>query len=399
MPLITPELIQKKSEILWNNQAFLKSEITGIPFFPLEISAGSVCAKDMLAHFSMVQSSVKTLQEKSKASLGFGYDIEYKQVNHRRLGIQKLPARIHISTRADFLFLIKKEKEAILFQTALARLRADLPEILPLVEQKPLVLLTYYAVLPALIAVCQFFKEYPKPDTYIRELDIPGVDTKFIEGHRPILKQMLDLLLPAHAINEDFVNVANHGFEKRFYLKYDMPLIRFRLLDTRLIATLGLQDVSTSLAEFACLDLPVKKVFITENKINGLSFPMVPDAMVIFGLGYGIQSLKEVGWLGTKEIFYWGDIDTHGFAILSMVRHYFPDIRSFLMDRNTLFDFKSLWVKEEKEKRSCADLSLLTRDEHTLYRDLLEDVHGQRVRLEQERISHAYVKRCLAELR
>ncbi len=224
------------------------------------------------------------------------------------------------------------------------------------------------------------------------------MDTKFIEAHRPILKQMLDLLLPAHAINANFVNVANHGFEKRFYLKYDMSIIRFRLLDAYLISAMGLQDISTPMAEFACLDLPVKRVFITENKINGLSFPMVPDSMVIFGLGYGIQSLKDVAWLASKEIFYWGDIDTHGFAILSMVRHYFPDTRSFLMDSATLFDFKVLWVKEDKDKRSVATLSQLTREENSLYRDLVEDVHGYQVRLEQERLSHAHVKRCLARL-
>jgi len=171
-----------------------------------------------------------------------------------------------------------------------------------------------------------------------------------------------------------------------------------KILQEKSKAPLGLQDISTPLAEFACLDLPVKKVFITENKINGLSFPPVPDSMVIFGLGYGIQALKDVAWLASKEIFYWGDIDIHGFAILSMVRHYFPDTRSFLMDRATLFDFKTLWVKEDKDKRSVATLSHLTRDEQVLYRELVENIHGHRVRLEQERISHAHVKRCLARL-
>jgi len=217
MPLISPELIHKKAMRLWTHQAFLKSEVTGEPFFPLEISAGTVSAKEMLTHFSTVQNSIKVLQEKSKAFLGTGYEIGYREVQHRRLGPQKIPAKIHISTRKDFLFLIKKEKEAALFKTGLAQLMEAFPEILPLVEQKPLLVLTHRGVLSRLIAVCQFFRDHPNPDKYIRELDIPGVDTKFIEAHRPILKQMLDLLLPAHAINENFVNVANHGFEKRFY--------------------------------------------------------------------------------------------------------------------------------------------------------------------------------------
>ena len=398
MPLITPELIRKKAMRLWIQQDFLKSEVTGVSMFPLEISAGTVSAKEMLANFAAVQKSVKSLQEKSKATVGLGYTIGYRQINHRRLGSQNLPAKIHISSREDFLFLTKKEKEAGFFKTGFAQLMAALPELLPLVEQKPLFVLTHRVVLTDLIRVCRFFKGRPRPDKYIRELDIPGVDTKFIEAHRPVLKQMLDFILPDHSISEQFVNVANHGFEKRFYLKYDMSLIRFRLLDDHLISAMGIQDISTPVAEFTGLDLAVKRVFITENKINGLTFPMVPDSMVIFGLGYGIQSLKEVAWLSSKEIFYWGDIDTHGFAILSMMRQYFPDTRSFLMDRETLFDFKSLWVKEDKNKRSVTTLSHLTEHENSLYRDLVDDVYGHRVRLEQERISHACVKRCLAGL-
>ena len=69
----------------------------------------------------------------------------------------------------------------------------------------------------------------------------------------------------------------------------------------------------------------VQRVFITENEINGLAFPEVPDAAVIFGLGYGLERLAEVRWLRGKAIYYWGDIDTHGFAILDRLRAMFPD--------------------------------------------------------------------------
>ena len=106
----------------------------------------------------------------------------------------------------------------------------------------------------------------------------------------------------------------------------------------------------------ALIDLTpaVEKIFITENKINGLTFPDMPLSLIIFGLGYGVQSLKKVEWLKSKQILYWGDIDTHGFSILSMIRHYFPDIRSFLMDKRTLLHFKDMWVKEPEKKRSCS---------------------------------------------
>ena len=36
-----------------------------------------------------------------------------------------------------------------------------------------------------------------------------------------------------------------------------------------------------------------------------------------------------------REIAYWGDLDTHGFAILSRLHEPVPTVRSMLMDRST----------------------------------------------------------------
>ena len=79
-------------------------------------------------------------------------------------------------------------------------------------------------------------------------------------------------------------------------------------------------DLAVPAREFAALDLPVERVFITENEINGLAFPAVPGSMVIFGLGYGLDRLSEVGWLHRRDLYYWGDIDTYGFHILDRLR-------------------------------------------------------------------------------
>lgn len=397
--MITPGLIKKKALKSWTNQRFLKSRVTKENFFPLCMPVGTISSKQMMENFSIVQSNIKKLKSQSKESLGAGYEIRYRESHHRKLGNQMLPRQICIPTLQDFLFLIKKQKEMKRFETGFNRLMENLPDLYPLLEQSPMLVLTYHDVLSHLIKVCQFFKANPNPQKYIRELDIPGVDTKFIEAHKQILKQMLDLLLPLHAVNETVERLANHGFEKRFHLKYDMPLIRFRLLDSDLVTDLRLQDISTTIEEFSSLSLPVKRVFITENKINGLSFPMIPGSMVIFGLGYGIRSLKNASWLASKQIFYWGDIDTHGFAILSMVRQYFPGIRSFLMDKETLFGFKDLWVKEPVNKRSTIRLSHLTHDEQCVYQDLVDDSYGKMIRLEQERISYPYIKTYLAKFR
>ena len=89
---------------------------------------------------------------------------------------------------------------------------------------------------------------------------------------------------------------GQRNFEPRYGLASKPSQVRFRILDGRL-AIQGLTDLAVPAREFASLDLPVERVFITENEINGLAFPGVPGSLVIFGLGYGLDRLSEVRWL------------------------------------------------------------------------------------------------------
>lgn len=119
--------------------------------------------------------------------------------------------------------------------------------------------------------------------------------------------------------------------------------------------------------------------------------------MVVFGLGYGLERLAEVGWLRRVEVRYWGDIDTHGFGILNRLRANLPQARSFLMDRATLQAHRTLWGREPADRRYTGDTSRLTADECALFGDLLTDRCGDRVRLEQERIGYGWLETALRE--
>ena len=87
---------------------------------------------------------------------------------------------------------------------------------------------------------------------------------------------------------------------------------------------------------------------------------------------------------------YWGDIDTHGFAILDRLRAWLPGTRSVLMDLDTLMHHRDRWVREERPTQSS--LTRLTREEGDLYDDLVSDRLGDRVRLEQERIDWTWAQ-------
>jgi hypothetical protein len=170
--------------------------------------------------------------------------------------------------------------------------------------------------------------------------------------------------------------------------------VRFRLLDEGQHIG-GLSDISTPVDQFALMSLQVKKVFITENEINGLSFPNVSEGMVIFGLGYGVDVLKAVPWLREKEVIYWGDIDTHGYAMLNEVRSFLPQARSMLMDEGTLLSHRSLWSEEKKP--FIGSLQRLTEEEASVFENLKANVYGDSVRFEQERVPFREVERYLSD--
>jgi len=73
-----------------------------------------------------------------------------------------------------------------------------------------------------------------------------------------------------------------------------------------------------------------------------------PRTIVVFGQGYALEKLGEVRWLGSKRLLYWGDIDTHGFAMLDRFRAHFPAAQSLLMDRATFLAHKPMWVTEHE---------------------------------------------------
>jgi hypothetical protein len=136
------------------------------------------------------------------------------------------------------------------------------------------------------------------------------------------------------------------------------------------------------------------RAYVVENEITYLAFPLPADAIVIFGGGYAVQVLESLGWLASLDLVYWGDLDTHGFAILNRLRHSFPGARSMLMDRATLLAHQAQWVTEPSP--TTADLGLLTPAEQELYRALVTGQFGPAIRLEQERVSFSFLERALS---
>jgi hypothetical protein len=117
---------------------------------------------------------------------------------------------------------------------------------------------------------------------------------------------------------------------------------------------------------------------------------------VVFGAGYGWDALARAEWLTRCIVHYWGDIDTHGFAILDQLRARFDHVASFLMDRDTLMAHEAHWNHEQDPARH--DLPRLTASESALYDELRDNRIRENLRLEQERIGYHWLTGALDRL-
>ena len=388
MTWTTPGDLKAQVHKLWNRGALLAS-MAGAPSpFPLRLALRTPGSRELSERFPEVRAWI------SQLSAGAGaYRIEWRSINHRLLGSNEIPAAVYIDTLQDALGLIEKRRAAERF-AALAELTGKrLPALTHWLAKRPLRALELAEDWPRLLEIVAWLRAHPRPGLYLRQVDLPGVHTKLIEGHRGVLAELLDLVLPPETIDPDHTGIG--GFCRRYGFLDKPPRVRFRILDAnfRLLPTGSEQDIALTQAAFASLDVPLSKVFITENEINFLSFPAVPDAMALFGAGYGFDNLAAIPWLSRKDIRYWGDIDTHGFAILNQLRGFFPHTASFLMDRETLLAHRTLWGHEDKPE-TCS-LTRLTPDESALYDQLRRNHWGDRVRLEQERVGFDFLRDAL----
>ena len=387
--LITPKALKQRALKIWQRGDLHRAWLQKTSYFPLDIPLKNIPAKVLLTDFSEVQDAIEQLRQDSQKQ---GYVITDKVITHRQLGEQSIPSVISFATETIFLNYLSQSAALEQFKTLTRQSLQQEPLFEAWIIRSPFKLMKYADVWSQLLNVCLYFKDNPQPNRYIRQLDIKGVDSKFIEQHKGILNALLAQTLDETSYNDTVSGLSNHGFERRYGLRYDLPLIRLRILDADL-AINGLTDLTLTVNEFKRLSIAAKTVFIAENKINGLAFPDYPNAIVIFGLGYAVNLLADAHCLQDKSLYYWGDIDTHGFAILSRLRHYYPQVKSLLMDQHTLEQFSDLTVFELLEKSEQKPLSHLNHDENTLYQILQKSL----VRLEQERIAFCYLKHRLLE--
>jgi len=396
MPWTKAADLREQTQKLWDKGTLLselvnqwvngQSDSSGT--FPQRLRLQSPTTSELSARFEEARTWADGLR------LGSGrYRLVEREARSPVLGSNRIPDEAWLDTLQDALTLIGKTKDAARFLELVRITKAQQPALLPWLEKRPHVALELKEVWQRLLNVVGWLQAYPRPGVYMRQVDIAGVDSKFIELHLSVLAGLFDLALPPYAIDESARGAAQ--FCQRYGF-LDKPLrIRFRWLEPS-AGSYG-EDVTVTQTVFEQLNTPVGHVFITENEVNFLAFPDTPNAMVVFGGGFGgLDRLRRAVWLHQRSVHYWGDIDTHGFAMLDQLRAYLPQVLSLMMDESTLMHHSDHWGHEALAQQR--DLPRLTTSERAVYDILRDNRLRVGLRLEQERISFGWVKQSLAAL-
>lgn len=376
----------------WDNGTFLVMFAGAQRWEPLGVGVRGPAAGELASRFTDVQAWMQEWQRVDQRVVR----VEYRRVGGRVIGSNTIPCRAWIDGYQQLWQYLGVGQQVHLFSSALERAKVSAPRLADWMLAHPMKVLALEAGWDNIVGTVQWIDSQARPGSFLRQIDVPGVDTKFIERHRGVLTDLLDLQLAEDRIDR---TRPRSDFAGRYRFRNKPDYVRLRLLGSgsgavpRPSGWQEFSEITVRADELVSAPPGISTVYVIENEITYLAFPAAEKSMVIFGGGYAVSVLKSLGWLGERELVYWGDIDTHGFAILSRLRRVFPHARSMLMDRGTLLAHDGQWVTEPSP--ASADLEFLHADEADLYRDLVEDALGPSVRLEQERVSFGAIEHAL----
>jgi hypothetical protein len=373
--LLSPEAAREFLTRRFNNQH--RTWVAGGGDWPLAVPLGAPTEKDSAEDPGAVRSWANAWQSK----IGPG-EVVFEERQFARLGKHRLPVSLTFSEASQVAAAVGQARR---WSTAVERYQRMLRRW-PLLGQRG-ALASKFDVLAdyagedfeRLLSLLAWLELNPKSGLYLRQLPVEGLDTKWLEKRTGLVATLLRALRAAASEDES-------DFHELCGLRKPAHRVRVRLLCPALrTAVGGLCDIEAPIGELAKLPIAPEAVVIVENLETGLAFPNISSVAVVMGLGNAVSALSMLSWLLEANAVYWGDIDTHGFAILDRARRAVPHLRSVLMDEATLHSHRTLWVQEASQ---CPNVPLeaLTAEERSCYENLRAHTWGQRVRLEQERL-------------
>jgi hypothetical protein len=375
----------------WATGRYLSNYAGKVPWMLVELPVKAPSANELLNQFDEAVRWAEGFQRHSHTGGGVArFAVTYRTVKGKNLGANSVPARVRIESFEQLCALIGTTRDVHILDAILMQTKVAAPELVPWVIAHPLSAIEHQSIWGDLLATVNWITTNSTEVLYLRQIDVEGLDTKFVDHHRKLLDELLTAVLPEDRIDSEYSAV---DFARRFRFRPKPTYTRLRLLNPQPALPKGLSEMTLRTEELAALELVADTVFVVENEITYLAFPTVPNSIVIFGSGFSLTTLRDIPWLDSREIVYWGDLDTHGFDILHRLRARFDSVQSIMMDHQTLLAHPRQWVTEPSPTNRT--LTNLNDAERALYNDLVEDRYGQAVRLEQERVRFSWLQQAL----
>lgn len=226
------------------------------------------------------------------------------------------------------------------------------------------------------LTVADWYREDPARATVgvtPRQVPLPGVHAKWLQNHTAGVLALTGL--------DDLGLLARHPAR-----------IHFTYLDPGHRAAGGRWHDSATVGDTFTPAYPPTVVLISENKDTAIHFPPIAGGIAVEGDGFGGKTAAAFPWLrDAPRLYYWGDIDAHGYEILNGYRADGLPVTSILMDPATYGTYEPYGTNNDQNNAplkpgSPKPLPHLTDAERAVYETLLSPSHTGHRRIEQERI-------------
>jgi hypothetical protein len=251
-----------------------------------------------------------------------------------------------------------------------------------------------------LLAATTWFRANPRSGLTVRSVPVPGMHTKWLAHHRSMVLACLgiptDSSQPADPAGDTDPADIPTGDLDALGLR---PLPRETsvvLADPALRAAAGgLRQISAPVDELASLQIRPDTVLIVENKEPALAWSDTTGLAVIHSLGNHLHVLNSLPWIPHDRCWYWGDLDRHGFTLLSRARTMVPRLASLLMATGDIETYRPLGVEEDLDRYDQPDPTLTPAESSALA--ALQLTGEKYLRIEQERIPISDAEHALKE--
>lgn len=258
-----PEQVTEALRRKWASGRYLTAAAHNHPFEPIGIPLKHPAAADVLHHYEQALAWSQSWAPDRHPHLR----IQTKSIGGRNgTSSHTVAGRVWVDTRQDLWTLLRVTSQVDHFHTLHDQTAHDAPDLARWMAEHPMKVLTHAAAWPRLVHTACWIRDHASEPVYLREIDVPGVDTKFIETNKAILAELLDHTLPHDRINASAPKadlIARYGFRAK-------PVyIRFRYLG---ISPLPFSELTVRAEELNAHPPDVSTIFVLENETTSEDF-------------------------------------------------------------------------------------------------------------------------------